>query len=99
MSRRRAGHRARDVARLARALAAGPMTRAELSAALGARQDTLRGYLVALRAAGAVLGLDDRRRYHLLMPPAEIVTLLEAIAAPKTQATSRACEKSTDPPK
>lgn len=75
------------------------MTRAELAAALGARQDTLRGYLVALRAAGAVLGLDDRRRYHLLMPPAEIVALLETIAAPKTHATSQACDKSTDPPK
>ena len=75
------------------------MTSAELSAALGARPDTLRGYLVALRAAGAVLGLDDRRRYHLLMPPAEIVALLEAIAAPKARAISAACEKSTAPQK
>ena len=99
MSNRSRGLRAYDLARVARQLSREPMPIDSLSAALDINRATLRNYMRSLRRAGAAFARDDRGRYSLAMSPGEIVALLEAIAAPKTQATSRPCEKSTHPPK
>lgn len=99
MSNRHRGLRAYDLARVIRQLSREPLSIDGLAAELEINRATLRNYMRSLRRAGAAFARDDRGRYSLAMTPGEIVTLLEAIAAPKTQATSRPCEKSTDPPK
>lgn len=95
MSNRHRGLRAYDLARVARQLSREPMPIDSLSVALDINRATLRNYLRSLRRAGAAFARDDRGRYSLAMTPGEIVALLETITALKTQASPRACEKST----
>ena len=101
MPNRARGLRARDLVTVVTSLASSyGRTRDDLAGMLGVAERTIDGHISALRRMGArIARFRDPPSYAISASPAEIVALLEAIAAPKTQATSRACEKSTPPTK